>query len=330
MGKGWKGSNSKQEGKKGGGFAHDFSSCRGFGVIIATCDGAKERETSRELVNLVNDAIERIYPESLNSAPEGEGLPNAGSDSKENPSSLSISELMKREINSAKNKKSAQNSTAVSIRTDVKGIALVKLLKPSYCPITLVKDIFQKIQSDKQPASKFTVRVIPLKYVFFPKESEFEENIEQIFHVELGIPITKKITEETSPSVGEKRSIADISTTEEVENSTVEELVVKQARTDAEIETTPVEEKHSSVTQPPVQRRIPYVIQFKARNHTVLTKTFVHEKIERLLWPYGYPDYRHAEVKIDSLFPCFPAFLLSLHRFISSAKLFQERKFLSP
>ena len=32
--------------------------CRGFGCVMGTCDAARERETSKELVNLLTQAIE--------------------------------------------------------------------------------------------------------------------------------------------------------------------------------------------------------------------------------------------------------------------------------
>eukprot|EP01040_Poterioochromonas_malhamensis_P009214 gene9214-10002_t len=300
MGKSWKNKPRKEGGGGGGGggkkghFHHDFSSCRGFGIILGTSDAAKERETSRELVSLVNDAIERVYPESLK-AKEEETVAT------EQTTSLSIEELMKREISEVKEKKSTRNTTAVSIQTGVKGITLIKLLKKEYCPIVLVKDIFQHIQQEKQAYSKYTIRVIPLKYVFFPNEVEFEESIEQILHQEVGIPLkpkppkpvkdTENNTEEPPVAegtvVGEKRSHDEISQSEIKDEQNEEDPSSKVQKVEDIIPVLP--------PAPLPTKKTRYVILFKARNHNVLKKSFAHDQINSLMVGYGIPDYKHAE-----------------------------------
>jgi len=37
-----------------------LANCRGFGCVMGTCDAARERETSKELVNLLTQAIEQL------------------------------------------------------------------------------------------------------------------------------------------------------------------------------------------------------------------------------------------------------------------------------
>lgn len=41
--------------KKG---SNALGDCRGYGCVMGTCDAARERETSKELVNLLTQAIE--------------------------------------------------------------------------------------------------------------------------------------------------------------------------------------------------------------------------------------------------------------------------------
>lgn len=296
MGKGWKNRNRNWGGggKGGGGYQqHDFASCRGYGIILATCDAAKERETSKEMVNLIVEAIERVYPESL--VAKEEEVVEEEQQVKVDKGSLSIADLMKQEISQVKAKKSSSLATAVSIKTDVKGIALVKLLKHEYCPIELVLNIFKKIETEKKSCCRYTVRLIPLKYVFFPKEEDFIANIEKILNVEMGIPIpyhppkpveTTETTEEAV--VGEKR--------EREEN---EEASDDQATKVQKVET-PVQEIIPVPVPPPAPvypvEKIRYVLQFKARNHNVLVKNFVADKINRLVNGYAIADYRQAKV----------------------------------
>lgn len=319
MGKSWKNKPRKEGGGGGGGggkkghFHHDFSSCRGFGIILGTSDAAKERETSRELVSLVNDAIERVYPESLKAKDEEETVAT------DPTTSLSIEELMKREISEVKEKKSTRNTTAVSIQTGVKGITLIKLLKKEYCPIVLVKDIFQHIQFEKQAYSKYTIRVIPLKYVFFPNEAEFEESIEQILHQEVGIPLKPKPPKPVKDSQNATEGPAAVAAAEEA--VVAEETVVGEKRSHGEISQSEIkdeqnEEDPSSKLQkvediipilPPAPlptKKTRYVILFKARNHNVLKKSFAHDQINSLMVNYGIPDYKHAEVRDKTFYVC--------------------------
>jgi hypothetical protein len=49
MGKGWQ--------KKTGGGKGDLSSLRGGSCVIATCDVAREREATKELINLLTQVV---------------------------------------------------------------------------------------------------------------------------------------------------------------------------------------------------------------------------------------------------------------------------------
>ena len=52
MGKNWRG--PKNGGHGGGGGGADLTSCRGLACVIGTSDTAREREASKELVNILN------------------------------------------------------------------------------------------------------------------------------------------------------------------------------------------------------------------------------------------------------------------------------------
>jgi hypothetical protein len=261
---------------------HDFSSCRGFGIILGTCDAAKERETSKEMVNLFSEAIEQVYPGSLLQNSQKDNDEPEPTEKKE---SLSIADLMKQEISDVKTKKTANLSTVVSIKTDVKGIALVKLLKPEYCPVTLLRKVFDNIKSSKKGCCRYVVRLIPLKHVFFPKEDDFLDNMPKIFNKEFGITIDEpKLV--ASSVTGEKRPRE-----EDEEDSTQEAQVAKIPKVEELV-------SESAVVHKPLntQEKFRYAVHFKARNHNVLTKQFVSDNVIDALKDYGIADFRYAKV----------------------------------
>jgi hypothetical protein len=296
---------------------HDFSSCRGYGIILATCDAARERETSKELVNIVNDAIERVYPESLIDKRNEETEEAVAKDVPSSSSSLAA--LLKQEISEAKERKSSKHLTVFSIQTGVKGITLVKLLKREYCPVKLVTDIFAHIEKEKQSFTRYAVRLIPLQYVFFPKEEEFVENINLILghsepltassssSGESRVLPTPPASDEEIPNVGEKRSL-------EEEIADTDEREPKLAKVEESISS---REHKSQIIMPdfPVlpTERFKYVVLFKARNHNVLTRTFVLNHMTRILQTRAIPDYKQPTVS---------SFLVYTNpRFISSTRL---------
>ena len=140
----------------------DISSCRGHGVIIGTCDAARERETTVELSRLLNEAIEYLLEDSCRAG----SLPIKGE-------SQSIAEIVAAEISSAKR---SQNIT--SIHTNTKGLVMLKIssdmAKQGMTPLRLIESVFRRIERTKQANSKYTCRLIPLAHVFFPNESELQ------------------------------------------------------------------------------------------------------------------------------------------------------------
>jgi len=53
MGKGWKNNDRRGGGNSSKGI-NDIGSAKGFPCVIGTCDGAREREATKELSNLLN------------------------------------------------------------------------------------------------------------------------------------------------------------------------------------------------------------------------------------------------------------------------------------
>jgi hypothetical protein len=190
MGKNWRGGASGGmvgrgggrggggRGGRGGGSNNDIGSCKGHGAIIGTCDAARERETSKEMVNLLNQIIESISPlsESAN-----DGLDESVSASASNGGgSQSIKDMLAQEIAEVKEKKSTATQNVMSVDTKVKGIVMIKVMRKDLCPVELVKAIFERVRSEKAPCSRHVVRVIPLQKVFYTNNNQLSDNIGSI------------------------------------------------------------------------------------------------------------------------------------------------------
>lgn len=179
---------SNSRGEKGRGFnrsynnTNDTSSCRGHYVVLATCDAAREREGSKELVNLLQQAIEVLYPLLLTASCEK--IVSTISDpsdetktSKTSSAAVSIQQLLAEEIASVKNQAHKQTQLVVSIKTEVKGLVLAKIMHPEICPVSLVKEIFNRVRREAKPCSRYLARFIPLQRVFYPNEVELLQNM---------------------------------------------------------------------------------------------------------------------------------------------------------
>lgn len=88
MGKNWRshGDRNREAGRDSRPQHEDLNSIRGLGCIIATCDAAREKEANKELVNLVTQAIERLYPEIEDASAVDGGMKSSSSSSAGNKS----------------------------------------------------------------------------------------------------------------------------------------------------------------------------------------------------------------------------------------------------
>ncbi len=269
MGKNWKGGKGTGKGQ------HDFASCRGHGVVIGTCDAARERETSKELVNLLNQAIEEIYPSAEHDTGEDNRDDEIEEESNQPPSS--IENLLRAELNEVKQKKHGSTQNAVSIKTDVKGITLIKLNRRKFCPIKLVNAIFERVKRENASCCRHVIRMIPLKHVCFPNEEELRETMQKVVLeglMEMGLTLPTSNLE----SVSKRRRM------DTTENSSTGDFNATSE---------PAIPLDGTMT-----KKFSYLVHFKARNHNVLTKDLTLSVAADLLRPYAYGDVHNPEVCI--------------------------------
>jgi len=160
---------AKNKGRGGGGYPtnpNDLASCRGHGVILGTCDSARERETTVEVSRLLNQAVEDL---------EAAGV-IAASRPQDGGGEMSVADLIAAEVKAAK---ATQHIS--SVHTNTKGLVMLKISTAlgdqGVTPLLLIETIFKRVERTKESLSKYVCRLIPLTRVFFPNEDELQNNI---------------------------------------------------------------------------------------------------------------------------------------------------------
>ena len=137
---------------------------------MGTCDAARERETSKELVNLLNQAIESLSPTVAEHSEPASSYSGGGS----------VKDMLAREIAQVQGQKHSATQNVMSVDTRVKGLVLIKIMRRDLCPVELVKSIFDRVRTEKEPCSRHVVRIIPLQKIFYPNNNDLSDNIANI------------------------------------------------------------------------------------------------------------------------------------------------------
>ena len=173
----------------------------------------------------------------------------------------------------------------------VRGLVMLHIMVPGYCPVKMVKHLFDKVRSTKVSYTKHVVRLIPFQYVSYPRVDDLQETLARLVTREYGAYATLYPHLYNPPPKREQpKSIAD-STGDEGRATDADsaEPPTKFARPNPAVEVPvptvenpPVEaapSSHSCTTIPP--SIIPaeptrYSILFRARNCNVLSRQDVH------------------------------------------------------
>lgn len=159
---------------------NDLPSCKGLRMVLGTCDAAREREASKELVNLFNQVIEEINIEKPTS--NTSVTTNTADDNNNHNQEKSIQSILQEELNEVRAQASSVTQNVMSINTNVKGIVCIKFLRSTDSPLEVVQRVFQKVKDQKQAYLRNAVRIIPFDRVFYPNEEELNENIEKLMN----------------------------------------------------------------------------------------------------------------------------------------------------
>jgi hypothetical protein len=273
--------------KGGGGSKGNLSAARGFGCVLATCDVNRAKEGAKELLNLLTQAIEVVYPNIFDtdaSASTGTGK------------QLSMEDALALEIKNSMNTKVVE-----SIQTGVKGLILVKICKYKINPVVLIRHIFNNVRSTKAPCCRHLCRVVPLESVFFANEVEMQSNVLDLVRSRFGEcdvkpPIVIAPAEANDAesaevaSVDGKRSLAESASSIEEGDENEEGVASKRVKTEESSEAlaealphptplTTVDPSPEPAAAAPGGRagKVAYCVLFKKRNHDVLHRSMVQD-----------------------------------------------------
>lgn len=244
MGKGW----------RGGKFGGDLTSARGSACVIGTCDTARERESSKELVNILNQALDALYPTVAETADRGKG--------NDTPS---IQDELAAEISAVRSGSHTMTQRVVSVHTGMTGFVLAKLVCPDACPVRLVTWIFDRISADRLPLAKHLVRIIPLQRTFFPDSVELDSNLTAMVSAEFGV--SDALIQTEVAIVGQQKRPAT-----ELDDVTLQSSLELDASLRENVE-------ESGSTTDLLKQQHRYNIFFNRRNHNVLTRHVVIDAI---------------------------------------------------
>ena len=331
MGKNWKGGGRGGGRGGGGGGGGDLASCRGYAAVIGTCDAAREKESNKELSNLLNQAIEQLYP-PIQEKPQEDTQESSNKHE-------SIEDMLRSEVLQVKQqKKSGQD--VMSINIGIKGIVFAKINRRDVCPVKLVKSIMDRVKEEKVPCSRHLVKIIPLQLVYFAGETDLI-NTARLFVEGTFISTDGKTLPQLQLSkVQHKRKAPELSSTEEEQvhgedvevsektheegesvkkvctetNGEVKESLPESAlpvdavpastTTDVDVPTITTPTTTVDVPVPPPLYNGPevrYFILFKARNHNTLNKTTVIQRMRESMPVNIRQDYMNGQVKYSPI-----------------------------
>ena len=301
MSKSWKATNVNRNVR-----SNDSSSCRGHPVIMCTCDTARERESNKELVTLLTQAIDELYPQSKENEEDQEQAPGY----------QSIQQLLAEEVKKVKSQSHRSTQSVMTINTDMRGIVLAKIMIKDACPIKLINFIFDRVKTTKRQCCKNLVRFIPLQYVFYPSEEELLENFYKAIQIEFpGVihPKVEKIIRENkqirNKSVMDDVVNPNIENTQDINQSNEEdEHIVKKTKIDSNTEvevpinleiithTIVPDNNEISKIESAIYPSFTWQVTFKARNHDVLKKTTVQSIAYMCIPNFGKVDFLKPQV----------------------------------
>jgi hypothetical protein len=288
----------------GGGYGgNDISSCRGYPIIVGTCDTAREKETSKELVNLFTQTLEAMgYDDDEAEAGEGAG--------ESSTASLSILDLIAQELAEVRSKRHRGSQRVMSVQSGIKGIVVIKVVRRNICPVALVKATFDRIRKERLALTRYVVRLIPLQMVFFPSAEELTMNLTALL---ASIPeqVGDKISSAEEPREEDSSKLLSITSS----SQPLDEL--EQGKAFAEAIAAKLKKKRNANRPSSQSARLVYSISYKARNHNVLTRHEVVKAVTTTMPSYATFNLRSEKVLflMDFLdFVCDARYQLCLRR----------------
>ena len=299
MGKNWKGGRGGGGGGRGGGGSNDTASVRGNAAIIATCDAARERETNKEMLNLLNQTIEEIYPELVEVS--------GSIESDETVETKTSSDFLSEEIAALRQQTKKSSVMLMSVNTGIKGLCLIKVMNKKICPVRLVAAVFERVLNKKEAVSRHVVRVIPLMKTFYPNEDQLKEYssvlCKEVFSCYF--PVVQNSSTDTEKVSSNEMVIGEVRVRDSEEDVQGDSKRIKLADPET-CEPSPQKCPSSSAVlsvsaSAPgnAQPTIIYSVLFKKRDHDVLKREPVQEIVRQNMPKNARVDYKVPKVWYD-------------------------------
>ncbi|KAF0683946.1 Aste57867_24027 [Aphanomyces stellatus] len=142
------------------------STAKGFSAVLVTCDKTKERQVVKDILNILNDTADILYPKKVDENADDDN-DDAAKDDDAKPKSSA--EMLQEEIAGLKkDAKAGKTGRFTALDSGVKGIILVQFLDESMDVKKVIDHIFQQVQNTMEFSSRFIQRMIPLEKMCYP------------------------------------------------------------------------------------------------------------------------------------------------------------------
>jgi len=146
---------------------------KGRPAIIATCDSIQTKYAAKELLNMLGEYADELYPPVaavVESAPSAErdgssssGNVDGGEDAAPPAAAaaaLTVSEMMQLEVKAERKSKKSRRISIVQL--GIKGLILLRINDDAINPVRLVRAVFEDLERTGQQKTRFCCRLIPL------------------------------------------------------------------------------------------------------------------------------------------------------------------------
>lgn len=318
MGKNWRGGAGRGGSGRGGGGSNDLVSCRGHSIIVGTSDTVREREATKELIYLLEQAVEVVYgvekEASADEKCDDEDDENGGSGA----GGSSIQDMLKKELSDLKSKSKNRLHHTSPIKIDTKGLVVVRLNNKKHCAVALLKSIFDKVKRDGLACSRYLIRLVPLQYTFHCNVQEIAAHALKAFKLWVypGSEVGSEENRKRKFNLIADSVDAHASNLEDGDNNLSTQLqsdaAVVSSSTSAEVlgssesagmDATVVSPETSAAAplRPPFvlpegMPTVTYGVLYKARNHNVVNRGDVIDAVCRIMPDCTRANYRNPQV----------------------------------
>lgn len=135
-----------------------LSHIKGHQAIIGTSDSGKERQAVKELLTLLDEAANDLYPKSVDNTGQN--------DAADGEQASSLTAMIEAEAAALRTQRGSQQRFA-SLKSDLRGIIVICVMDRDVDILVLVRYICAQITEKRERRSRFIVRLSPLTHTCY-------------------------------------------------------------------------------------------------------------------------------------------------------------------